>query len=76
MGFWEHLVGNGQRLVDEVDDTSPTRRVGGRTWIGPVWVGDAAGTRLQVLAALLTFQPYPWATATCGVVSVQRDRRS
>lgn len=38
--------------------------------------GMLQGTRLQVLAALLIFQPYPWATAKCGVVSVQRDRRS
>lgn len=43
MGFRQHLAGNRQKLVDELDDTSPTKRAGGRTWTGPVWVGDAAG---------------------------------
>lgn len=35
LGFWEHLAGKGQRLVDGVEDTSPTRKVDGRTWTGP-----------------------------------------
>lgn len=45
VGDQEHLAGNGQRLLDGMNDMSPagrTRDEGGRAEAGPAWVGDAA----------------------------------